>query len=138
MAYLSLDPVSVGVFTALNVAALQALSTGGIFDDIPQEVSFPCVLYQVSEDRDLRGFGTGGLPEVRLRVHAYGLDLVGLQAIVQKAIQLLRDVRLTVSGYTTCAGVFYDETLTFDDVLVNSVKVHELVAQFRIYVQEAA
>lgn len=137
MAYLSLDPVSVGVNTVLNVAALQALATGGIFDDIPQEVSFPCVLYEVSENRDLRGFGTGGLPEIDLRVHTYGLDKIGLQAINQKAIQLLRDVRLSVSGYNTCAGVFYDDTLTFDDELINGVKVHELVSRFRIYVQES-
>lgn len=137
MAYLSLDPVSVAVFTKLNVAALQTLATGGIFDDIPQGVSFPCVLYEVSE-RDIRGLGTGGLPEVQLRVHAYGLDLVGLQAIVQKAIQLLKDQSLTVTGYDHCGLVFYDETLTFADELIAGVKVHEIVASFRIYVEEAA
>jgi hypothetical protein len=135
MADLALDPVSVAVYTALNVASLQALATGGIFDDIPQEVSFPCVLYVVHEEEN-RGLGTGGLPKVDLNVHAYGLDLVGLQAIAKKAIELLKDQLLTVSGYNHCGAVFYDRTLTIPDSVINGVKVHELVAQFRIFVEE--
>lgn len=137
MANLALDPVSVAVFGKLDVAALQTLATGGIFDDIPQEVLFPCVLYEVSE-RDIRGFGTGGLPEVSLRVHAFGLDLVGLQAIVAQVITLLKDVALTVSGYSMCGHVFYDDTLIVSDALINGVKCHELVVNFRIYVEQAA
>lgn len=144
MAYLALSPVSDAVFIALNVSGLTALlpSTGNpLSDDIAQATQFPFVFFEVNELDDKRGFGTGGLPEVQLRVHVYGTSaqgLTALQAITQKVIQLLRDVSLTVTGYSTCAGVFYDETLTFGDELINGVKVHEIVSQFRIYVQEAA
>jgi hypothetical protein len=67
---LALGPVSVGVFALLNVAALTALAPGGVCDDAAQGTTFPFVFYEVSE-RDIRGFGTGGLPEVELRVHAF-------------------------------------------------------------------
>lgn len=139
MAYLSLDPVSVAVYGKLNVAGLTALvSTGGISDDVTQARNFPYVWYELFEARDVRGFGTGGLPEVQLRVHAYGKDLVGLQAIVQKCIELLKDQALTVTGYSHCGHVFYDETSPPLDELINGVKVWEIVALFRIYVEEAA
>lgn len=141
MAYLALSPVSDAVYTLLNVSGLTALlSSGGLSDDIAQATTFPFVWFEVSE-REQRGFGTGGLPEVNLRVHAYGQSTSGLsalQTITQKVIQLLKDQALTVTGYTQCGLIFYDETLTFQDEFINGVKVHELVAQFRIYVQEAA
>lgn len=142
MAHLALSPVSDAIFTALNVSALTSLlpTTGNpISDDIAQATQFPFVFFEVNEI-DKRGFGTGGLPEVQIRVHVYGTPaqgLTALQAITQKVIELLRDVRLTVTGYNTCAGVFYDRTLTFNDELANNQKVHELLSEFRIYVQES-
>jgi len=137
MAYLALDAVSAAVYTLLNVASLTALATGGIADDTAQASAFPFVFYEVSE-RERRGLGTGGLPEVELRVHGYGRDVQGLQVLIQKVVLLLKDQPLTVAGYNQCGKVFYDETLTFHDELINGVKVHELVAMFRIFVEEAA
>jgi len=137
MAYLSLSPVSVGIFTALNVAALTALATGGVHEDVPQGASYPLVWYEVRE-RDMRGFGTGGFPEVEIRVHALSQyrGLSEAQAIVQKAIELLRDQPLGVDGYTQAGLVFYDETVNLGDQLLNGVKVKEIVAMFRTYVEE--
>jgi hypothetical protein len=137
MAYLSLSPVSVGVYAALNVAGLTALVQTRIYDDVPQAPTYPFVWYEVSE-RDVRGFGTGGLPEVELRVHTFSkyAGMKEAQAINQKVIELLRDQLVTVSGYTQAGRVFYDETLTFADELINGEKVQELVSQFRIYVEE--
>jgi hypothetical protein len=137
MAYLALDAVSAAVYTALNVAALTALVPGGISDALPQAPSFPCLWYEVSE-RDVRGFGTGGLPEITLRVHAFSTyeGLLEAQRVNQKVIELLRDQALTVAGYTQCGRVFYDETVPLPDEVLNGVRVKELVSSFRIYVEE--
>lgn len=137
MAYLSLDPVSVGIYTLLHVAGLTALATGGIGDDIPQGAAFPFVWYEVQE-RDIRGFGGGGFPEVELRVHAFSTYPGALEAqtIIQKVIQLLRDQVVTVAGYRQAGKIFYDETVSLPNSEVNGVKVYELVSLFRIYVEE--
>lgn len=137
MAYLSLSPVSVGVFNALNVAGLTALVGSRIYDDIPQAPTYPCVWFDVSE-RDARGLGTGALPEIDLRVHVLSTYAGNkeAQAILQKCVELLKDTTLTVTGYTFCGHVFYDETTTVGYVDVNGVKVREVVGYFRCYVQE--
>ncbi len=138
MAYLALSPVSVGIYTLLNVAGLTALATGGVHDNLPQGRTLPAVWYEVLE-RDVRGFGTGGLPEVTLRVHTFSTyeGLKEAQAINQKVIQLLRDQVVTVSGYRQAGLIFYDETILLPDELLNGVKVKELVSNFRIYVEES-
>ena len=73
--YLSLSPVSVAIYTALNVAGLTALAPGGAHDSVPPNTAYPFVLFEVSEDAQLGVFGTapgsGQLPEVRLRVYVF-------------------------------------------------------------------
>lgn len=134
---LALSPVSVGLYTLLNVAGLTALATGGIYDTVPGRVTFPFIFYAVDEV-DVRGFGTSGLPEVRIRVHAYDTaEKHGpVQAMLAKAIELLKDKALTVSGYTMCGHIFYDQTTSLPDELINGIACHELVAEFRAYVEE--
>ena len=138
MATLALSPVSVAVYGALHVAGLTALATGGIYDDVPQAPTFPFVWYEVSE-RDQRGFGTGGLPEVTLRVHAFSTyaGAAQVQSLIAKVVELPKDVSLTVTGYRACGSVFYDETSEIFDELLNGVKVKEQVAHFRIFVEQA-
>lgn len=135
--YLALSPVSAAVYTALNVAALIALAPGGVTDDPAQGGTFPFVWIELSE-RDTRGFGTKGLPEVSLRVHTFSTYQGAKEAqdINAKVIQLLRDQPLAVSGYTQCGLVFYDETVMLANEELNGVKVRELVSLFRIYVEE--
>lgn len=138
MAYLALSPVSAAVYGKLNVAGLTALATGGIYDDIPQPLVLPCVWYEVKE-QERRGFGTVGLPEVELRVHVFS-DYAGAaqsQSIGAKVVELLRDQALTVTGYAHCGRVIYDETVLLPRENINGVTVRELVAMFRIYVEEA-
>jgi len=139
MAYLSLSPVSVGVRALLNVAGLTALVSTRIYDDVPQAPTFPFVWYEVREARDVRGFGTGGLPEVELRVHSFSTyeGAYEVQTIGAKVIQLLRDQAVTVTGYTQAGLIFYDTTTLLPDEVINGVKVRELVSNFRIYVQES-
>lgn len=135
--YSALSPVSVAVYALLNVPALLALAPGGATDDIPQAASLPLVFYEV-EERDVRGFGTGGLPEVTLRVHVYS-DYQGMkegQVAIRKVIELLKDQSLTIVGYNHCGKVFYDQTALVPDTALNGVKVHELVAFFRIYAEQ--
>jgi hypothetical protein len=138
VAYLALSPVTVAVYTALNVAGLTALATGGIYDDVPQAPSFPFVWYEVREARDLRGFGTGGLPEVELRVHVFSTyeGAAQVQSLTAKVVELLKDVALTVTGYAQCGRVFYDATSEPFDELLNGQHVREQVSQFRIYVEQ--
>jgi len=136
-AYLSLSPVSVAIYATINVAAVTDLATGGVHDDIPQTPTFPFVWYEVSE-RDIRGFGTGGFPEVEIRVHVFSQfeGMAEAQSILKQVITLLRDATLTVTGYAQAGKVFYDETVLLPDEQIIGVKVHEAVAMFRAYVEE--
>lgn len=139
MAYLSLSPLSVAIYGALNVAGMTALVGSRIYDDIPRNPTYPLVWFEVQEPQDVRGFGTGGMPEVSLRVHAltqYQGEKQG-QAIIAKAIELLRDQTLTVTGYAQAGQMFYDETVTLRDQEIEGVKVQEMVAVFRSYLEEA-
>lgn len=139
MAYLSLGPVSVAVYALLNVAGMTALVSSRIYDAVPQAPTFPFVFYEVRENRDIRGFGTGGFPEVQLRVHAFSQyeGMKEAQSIIQKAIELLRDQALSVTGYNHAGLIVYDETVPLSDEVINGVACRELVASFTIWVEEA-
>lgn len=138
MATLALSPVSVAVYGVLSVDATMITLVGTrIYDDVPQGVTYPCVFYSVRE-KDVRGFGTGGLPEVSLLVSVFSTyqGMSEAQAIMARVIALLKDASLTATGYTQAGKAFYDETLAFADVEVNGVKVRELVSRFRIYMEQ--
>jgi len=136
--YSALSPVSAAVYTTLNVAALLALAPGGVCDDVAQRTGYPFVLFDVHEHRE-GGFGTkpglGTLPEVDLRVHVFSQfqGFSEAQAVMGKAIELLRDPP-TVSGYSSWA-IFHDDTLALGDEQIAGVKVKELVGLFRLYVE---
>jgi hypothetical protein len=138
--YSALSPVSAGVFTALNVAALTALAPGGVCDDVAQSTGYPFVLFAVNE-KALGGFGTkpglGTLPEIDLRVHVFSTfqGWSDAQAVMGKAIELLKDPP-TVTGYGSWA-IFHDQTIALADQEIAGVKVKELVALFRVYVELA-
>lgn len=138
MAYLALSPVSAAVYAKLNVAGMTALVGSRIYDDVPRAAVFPFVWIEVRE-RDVRGFGTGAIPEVELWVHAFSTyqGMKEAQSICQKAVELLRDQALTISGYTQAGLVFYDDTTPLQDQAIEGVKVQELVSKFRIYARES-
>jgi len=135
---LALSPVAVALYSTLNVASVTSLATGGVYDDVPQPATFPFVLVDVQE-REQRGFGMGGLPEVRANVHVYSTyeSWSEAQSIAKACIALLKDASLTVSGYAHCGLVFYDDTMLIPNEQINGVKCKELIAQFRIYVEES-
>lgn len=136
--YSALSPVSAGVYTALNVAALLALATGGVGDDLAQLTGYPSVLYEVTETRG-GGLGTkpgrGTLPEIDLRVHVFSTyqGWSEAQAAMGKVIELLTDPP-TVTGYASWA-IFHDQTIPLADQIIAGVKVKELVGLFRLYVE---
>lgn len=138
MAYLSLSPVLVGIYNLLNVAGLTALVSTRIYDDVPQAPTFPFVWFEARE-QDMRGMGTVGLPMVELRVHAFSQyeGTKEAQSIIQKVVELLRDKAVTVSGYTQAGLIFYDETVDLPLVEINGVKCREMVAFFRLFVEES-
>ena len=138
--YSALSPVSAAVYTVLNVAALTAIAPGSVGDDIAQGTGYPFVLYEVHE-RAIGGFGTkpglGQLPEIDLRVHVFSQfqGFSNAQAVMSQVIALLTAAAPTVTGYASWA-IFHDETLNLGDQIVAGKNVKELVALFRLYVEE--
>lgn len=132
--YSALSPVSVGIYTLLNVSALTTLALGGVRDDVPQKPTFPFVWYEVQEE-SISGLGDSPhFVEVDLRVHVFSQEetLADAQVIGAKVVELLRHKVITITGYTHAGKVFYDRTVLLADELLNGVKVHELVMFFRI------
>jgi hypothetical protein len=143
MAYSALAPVAAAVFGVLQDATLLATLTGGWHNDVPQAPTYPFGWYELQE-RERRGFGTGSLPELELRTHVFsqrGGSLAGLaeaQEANRLTVAVLRDAGLTVTDYTQAGRVIWDETVVLADQEIHGVKVHEVVALFRIYMEEPA
>lgn len=138
MVTLALSPVSAALYGVLSGDSTLSTAVGGrIYDDVRQGVAFPYVWYEARE-RDVRGFGTGTLPEVELRVHVFSDYRGAKQAhdILDRAIVLLKDQPLTISGFTQAGRVFYDEAVLLPDEDINGVKVREVVALFRVYAEK--
>lgn len=138
--YSALGPVAQAVFHVLITnSTLTALAVGGIYDELPQNPTYPCVSYEVSATEQ-RGLGTGSLPEVELRTHVFSVygGLTEAREIDRLIIGTLRDVALPVDAtlYRTCGLAFWDTTTPLPAVELNGVPVHELVSIFRVYVEE--
>lgn len=138
MSYSALSPVSAGVLSALNVASVTSLATGGVNDDLPQRTAFPCVLFEVHETA-LGGFGTKPgtkqLPQIDLMVHVFSQfqGMSEAQAVMDAVIGALATPP-TVSGYSSWA-IFHDDTINVGDAIVAGIKVKEIVARFRLFVE---
>lgn len=151
MSYLSLDAVSSAIYTALNVASLQALSPGGIGDDMGQRtnnsggVFDTFTLFEVNEDATGPGLGSkpgrNSVLQIDLRVHVFwpGDSLVVGQSAMAEAIRLLSaDNALTITGYAVCGTEpFYDGAQHFAEQIVAGVVVHEMVSLWRLFVTES-
>lgn len=140
MSYCSLGAVSTAIYTALNVSGLTSLATGGVGADMPQTANPPFVLFEVHETQG-GGLGTrpgvSSLPEVDVRVRVFSASKGPKEAhtIMAKVIELLATPP-AVTGYSSWA-IFHDSTTLVTAELVGGVKVYELVAQLRLYVEEA-
>lgn len=137
--YSALSPVSAAIYATLNVPALTDLVPGGVGDVIAQGTPYPLVLFEVSEPRQLGGFGTkpgsGQLPEMDVRLHVFSQaqNLSEAQGILDVAIGLLADPP-AVAGYASWA-IFHDSTIDLGDQVVANITVHEIVASLRLYVE---
>lgn len=138
MADLALEPVAEALFTLLQDDDLLEALPGGWHDDVPQQPTYPFGWYELRE-RDIRGLGTGGLPEIELRTHIFSeyAGLTEARTAARLTVAVLKDVALTVTGYSMCGHIFYDETIPLSDQELNGIKCHEIVSMFRIYVEEA-
>jgi hypothetical protein len=140
--YSALDPVSAAIYTTLNVPTLTALAPGGVSDQVAQHTTFPCVLYEVSE-RPVGGIGSRPgagrrTLEMALRLHVFSTyaGMLEAQQVMAACIGLLSTAP-SVTGYGSWA-IFHDDTIPLSDQVVAGVRVNELVANFRLYVSEAA
>lgn len=143
----ALQPVSVAIFGRLNVASLKgaypatgAGCVGGVFDNVPQPATFPCLFYEVSA-RDLGGLGQGpDVTQIELRLHVFSTwnGMAEAQRIMREAIRLLKYTEPTVAGYVMpMIGRPLDEIpLPFEEV--NGVKVRELVTIWDLFADEVA
>lgn len=138
-----LGPVAEAVYGVLIVdQTLGQLAPGGVFGDIPPGPNtYPFIWFEVMEDQQHGGFGTkpgqGALPEIDLRVHVFQGDnrtMRDAEAVMARVIALLADPP-PVTGYASCA-IFHDQTIPLPFEELNGVPVLELVARFRLYVEE--
>jgi hypothetical protein len=117
--YLSVGPVSRALYAIFQDAAFVALCPGGVTDSLPQDPTYPCLLFTVSEGKQLGGLGTkpgraGALPEVVIRLQVltqYGGETQA-QTVMAAAIALVTaDNAFTVEGYTVCGiDAYLDDT----------------------------
>jgi len=133
------SPVAEAIYALFQDATLQAATPGGWHDDVPQAATLPVGWIEIVDERDVRGFGTGGLPEVEIRTHVWSQfgGMAEAQTANRLAISLLKDAALTVTGYAMCGHVFYRDTVTLPDELLGGVKVHEIVSRFTLFVEES-
>jgi len=146
--------VADAVFKVLNVPSLTApppIGAGAkrvvdqpVLSPVDDDIPFPFVWYELAAERMAGGLGPGPwLLEIDLRVHVFSTapGMQEAQAIVQEVIRLLRQAEkagaLPVAGWLS-AYAPHDATITLPYELLNNVPVRELVAESRIYLQEAA
>lgn len=134
------NPVGEAVFAQLQDATLQAAIGGRLYDDIPRDTQRPCVLYEIFSERENRGLGTGGFPEVEIRTHVFSEvgSMAEAQAINLQIVALLKDALLSVTGYQQAGKVVYRESVPLRDQELHGVKVHEIVSRFTGWWEQTA
>lgn len=152
MAYqLPLTAVGDAVYALFQDQALQDLTGGRVYTDIPEGPSFPFLWFEVLHQSNSGGLGTkpgrGSMPGVTLRLHVfvgdYGTARDG-QVVMARAIQLLfpldDSTPLVMDGYTLASGQPLPEIetipLPFEEL--NGVRVQELVTNIDLLVEETA
>ena len=131
-----LGAVAAAVYTALNVASMTNLATGGVFDFVPQGTAFPYVWLRLSSrSADYLG-GHAGF-EMRLAVHVFSAYHGGKEArsIMEEARQLLRHTLPSVTGFTSLL-IVHEGTVERPDEEADDVRVAHSIATFIITVEE--
>lgn len=148
MAYtLPLLAVGDAVYALFQDATLGALATGGVWTDVPAVPSFPFLWFEVLHQNNAGGLGTwpgrGSMPGVTLRLHVFASDTATMRdaaVVMGRAVDLLFDTNqpLAVTGYTVAGArpLSEIETIPLPDEVLNGVKVHELVTNVDLIVEE--
>lgn len=133
-------PVSEAVNGLLQDATFQAAVDGRWFDDIPPNTPRPCGFHEVFSERDRRGLGTGGFPELEIRTHTFSDSgsLVEAQNLNLQIVALLKDAEITGTGYQQAGKIVYRETITLRDAELFGIKVHEVVSVFTCWMEQTA
>ncbi len=132
-------PVSEAIYGLLQDSTLQAALGGRLYDDVPQDVILPAALFVIATERDIRGFGTGGLPEIEFRTHVFSqaFNQAEAQGLNQQIVALLKDAAISPTGYAQCGRIVYRETIPIPESQLNGVKVHEIVSNFTVWVEQS-
>lgn len=137
MSYSALCPVAEAVFATLVAdATLAAALPGGVHGTIPQGVTYPFLWIEVLTEGDLRGFGTGEVPEVGFRTHVYSQygSMSEAQEGNRLAKGLLKDATLTIAGYAQAGkATFRPPSVVLGDEAINGVRVHEIVSEYVVW-----
>lgn len=142
---LALSPVSAGIYSTLTAdAGVTALVGTRVYDDLPENVTFPCVLFSVGVFSNYSGFGdsvgSGVAQRIRLRISAFtqGLGFKAAQAIVNAVHVALAALQgTTVTGWRVIQINVPDTTTPLTDTLVAGQKVQELVSDLYMDVEPA-
>ena len=118
------------VYALLNVAGFTALSTGGVYNDVPQGTALPYTMFGNFIETRWDSMGQPG-KQITFDVHVVSQFEGDKEAteIASKAIELLHYQRPTVSGHT-CVVIQYEQTVMFEE-LVNGILTRHHVAMFR-------
>ena len=137
MARSALEPVSEAVYSTLNVSAMTALATGGIYDDVPQDTAYPFVWYTVRE-ADVAGTFGQVFQRCRIVVHCFSQYQGSQQAqvIINKAVDLLRGQTPSVTNYTALQ-LLHEGSTGLPDEDIGGVKTKHLMAEFELTVSES-
>ena len=133
----ALVPVMTAVYTALNVAGMTALATGGVHNGLQSSVAYPFVRIGSATEVREDCMGQPG-KDVTVRVHVFdnaSTDLAILQ-IVSKAIELLHYQTFAVSGHTLVCSQ-YQQTYDAGTENINGREVRHHIAEFTVTVRQS-
>lgn len=128
-------------------ATLSGLATGGIYSDIPQDPTFPLLWIELLHQANYGGLGTQpgtkSMPGLTLRLHVFQGEYGTMRdatVVMARAITVLYTTALEVTGYTVCSGrpLSEIESIQLPDEELAGNKVHELVTNIDLLVEEAA
>jgi hypothetical protein len=132
------QPVTEGLYALLQDPSVLAVAAGGVQTDAMASPTLPFLWLEYLDETDRRGLGTGGLPEVRLRTHAFSsaTSLLEAQTLNAAVVNVLKDAAIAATGYQQAGLVVYHASTLLRDQILNGVKVHEFVSEFSLWVEE--
>lgn len=136
----AVNPTIAAIYAALNVPALLALATGGVYDGVPQRVTLPYVRIGTPTELRLDCMQTPG-KDLSVQVHVFGSGRYEgtKQAgdIVSKAIALLHYQPLLVENHNLIGCQFEQTVDAGAEEEAGLGLVWHLVLTFRVQLEQA-